>query len=277
VFQTLAGRHILITGAGTGIGRGLALDFADRGAKVALHYAHSADGAESAAATIRAAGGTAAVLKADLGEVSQARQLPERAAEALGDLDGVINNSGITMNRPLLKTTPEQYDTLFNVNVRGMFFVSQGAAEIMIPRQGGTLVNISSVHAYGAMTEHSVYAATKAAIVGLTRTMSLELIQQGVRVNCIASGWVLVENQRKVLELDETFDEQAAAQVLPSGFIGQGSDIGALAAFLSSPESRYIIGQTINCDGGQTTIMPAVPFFRDPVTVQYGQGYVPGL
>ena len=147
----------------------------------------------------------------------------------------------------------------------------------MVPKAGGTIVNISSVHAYTAMVEHSVYAATKAAIVGFTRTLSLELIQLGIRVNCIASGWVLVENQRKVLGLDDSFDEVEAGQILPSGFIGKGEDIGKLAAFLSSTDSRYIIGQTITCDGGQTTVMPATPNFRSPVGVQYGKGYVPGL
>lgn len=273
----LSGRRMLVTGAGTGIGRGVALHLALMGADVALHYSHSSEGALSAVDEIRAMGRRASALQADLGDVTQALRLPHEAADALGGLDGVVNNAGITMNMGFQETTPEQFDTLFNVNIRGMFFVSQSATKIMVPNGGGTIVNVSSVHAYTAMVEHSVYAATKAAIVGFTRTLSLELIQLGIRVNCIASGWVLVENQRKVLGLDDSFDEAEAGMILPSGFIGQSDDIGKLVAFLSSPDSRYIIGQTITCDGGQTTVMPATPNFRSPIGVQYGKGYVPGL
>lgn len=269
------GRRFLVTGAGTGIGRGVAQRLAELGADVALHYSHSAEGAESAAAFIRNLGRRVVVLQADLGDAHQARGLADKAAAALGGLDGLINNAGITMNRPLLDTTIDQYDTLFNVNMRGMYFATQGAVAIMVEEDGGTVVNISSVHAYTAMVEHSVYAATKGAIVAFTRTASIELIQRGVRMNCIASGWVLVENQRKILGDD--FDEVAAARVLPAGFIGTGTDLGNLAAFLSTDASRYVIGQTIVCDGGQLTMMPAAGNFREPTSIQYGQGYVPGV
>ena len=272
--QRMTGKRALVTGAGTGIGRGMALEFAKEGAAVALHYSHSREGADSAVAEITAAGGKACALQADLREAGQARSLAGRAAEFLGGLDVLVNNAGITMNQPFLETTIEQFDTVFNVNIRGMFFVTQGAAEIMIRGGHGSVVNISSVHAYGALVEHSVYAATKAAIVGLTRTLSVELIQKNVRVNCIASGWVLVENQRKIFGPD--FDEKEAGLSLPSGFIGEGRDIGRLAIFLASDESRYIIGQTILCDGGQTILLPSTPNFRTPMAEKFGQGYVPG-
>ena len=268
-----AGR-VLVTGAGTGIGRGVALEFAREGADVALHYSHSGAGAKAAVAEIEQAGGKACALQADFCDVEQARALPHRAAEFLGGLDVLVNNAGITMNQPFLETTVEQFDTLFNVNIKAMFFCSQGAAEIMVSQGAGYIVNVSSVHAYGAITEHPVYAATKAAIVGFTRTLSLELIQKNIRVNCIASGWVFVENQRKTLGPD--FDTVAAGRALPAGFIGEPRDIGRLAIFLASDESRYIVGQTIPCDGGQTTIIPCTPDFRTPMTEQWGAGYVPG-
>jgi NAD(P)-dependent dehydrogenase (short-subunit alcohol dehydrogenase family) len=272
--QRMKDKRVLVTGAGTGIGRGIALEFAREGAAVALHYSHSRAGADSAVAEIVAAGGKACALPADFRDAQQARDLPARAAAALGGLDVLVNNAGITMNKPFLETTVEEFDTLFHVNIRAMFFAAQGAAEIMIPAGGGKIVNISSVHAYGAMVEHAVYAATKSAIVGFTRTLSVELIQKNVRVNCVASGWVLVENQRALLSPD--FDEQQAGLSLPSGFIGEARDIGRLAIFLASDESRYIIGQTILCDGGQSILLPATPSFRTPVTEKYGAGYVPG-
>jgi len=267
-------KHVLVTGAGTGIGRGVALEFAREGATVALHYMHSEAGAQSAVAEIEAAGGTAYALQADLRDAQEARALSGRAAECLGGLDVLVNNAGITMNQPFLKTTVEEFDTLLHVNLRGMFFAAQGAAEIMVRQGKGAVVNISSVHAYGALVEHAAYAATKAAIVGFTRTLAVELIQQGVRVNCIASGWVLVENQRRVLGPE--FDEQAAGLDLPSGFIGEAADIGRLAIFLAGEESRYIIGQTILCDGGQSAVLPCTGDFHTPTNLRWGQGYVPG-
>lgn len=272
--QRMEGKRVLVTGSGTGIGRGVALEFAREGAAVALHYAHSSDGAESAVKEITDAGGKAKAFAADFNNAQQARALPAKAAEFLGGLDVLVNNAGITFNQPFLETTEEQYDTVLDVNLKAMFFCSQGAAELMIPKGGGVIINTSSVHAYGAIVEHPVYAATKAGIVGFTRTLSVELIQKGVRVNCIAPGWVLVENQYKALGPD--FDEQEAGKELPAGFIGKPHDIGRLAIFLASDESRFIIGQTLCCDGGQTALLACTPNFRSPMPEEYGVGYVPG-
>lgn len=270
--QRMKGRKVLVTGAGTGIGRGVALEFAKEGAAVVLHYSHSQGGADAAVEEIRRAGGQACSLRADFRDAVQARALPGQAADFLGGLDILINNAGITMNQPFQETTIEQYDTLFNVNMRAMFFVTQGATEIMGRGNGGAVVNISSVHAYGGLVEHAAYAASKSAITGFTRTLSLELIQRQIRVNCIASGWVLVENQRKVL--GDAFDEVQAGAGLPCGFIGEPRDIGRLAIFLASEEARYIVGQTILCDGGQTTVLPCTPSFRTPGKEKYGRDYV---
>jgi len=272
--QRMRDKRVLVTGAGTGIGRGVALEFAREGAAVALHYMHSEAGARSAVAEIEAARGTAYALQADLRDAEQARALPGRAAEFLGGLDVLVNNAGITMNQPFLETTIEEFDTLLHVNTRAMFFTTQGAAEIMVRQVKGAVVNISSVHAYGALVEHAAYATTRAAVLGFTRTLAVELIQQGVRVNCIASGWVLVENQRRAL--GPGFDEHEAGLSLPAGFIGAPADIGRLAIFLAGDESRYIIGQTILCDGGQSTVLPCTGDFRTPTGLQWGQGYVPG-
>jgi len=270
----MSGKKVLVTGAGTGIGRGVALEFAREGASVVLHYSHSRSGAASAASEIEAAGGRASALAADFRDAAQARELPARAAEILGGLDVLVNNAGITMNERFLDTTVEQFDTLVAVNLRAMFFTAQGAAEIMVKAGGGSIVNLSSVHAYAAITEHAVYAATKAAIVGFTRTVSVELIQRNVRVNAIAPGWILVENQRDLFGPD--FDAEEAGRTLPRGYIGEGRDIGRLAVFLASEESRYIVGQTIICDGGQTTLLPATGDFRKPDPLKWGKGYVPG-
>ena len=271
----MAGKRVLVTGSGTGIGKGMALEFAREGAAVALHYSHSAAGAEDAVGQIRDSGGKAEAFQADFSDVTQAQQLATDAIDFLGGLDVLVNNAGITINRAFEKVTPEQYDTLFDVNVKAMFFVTQAAAPTMVKQGSGAVINITSSHAYTAMVEHSVYAATKAAIVGLTRTLSIELIQKGIRVNAIASGWVLVENQKALMPDD--FDERAAGLSLPVGFIGESRDIARLAIFLACDESRYIVGQTFVCDGGQTALMALVGDFRKPTEVQYGGRYVSDL
>ena len=122
------------------------------------------------------------------------------------------------------------------------------------------------------MTEHSVYAGTKGAIVSYTRELSLELIQRGIRVNAIAPGWVFVENHRKVL--GDSFDVESAGKALPAGFIAQPSDIAKIAIFLASDDSSYIIGQTIVCDGGQTSILQLTGDFRERRKERWGANYV---
>lgn len=272
--RKMEGKRVLVTGSGTGIGRGVALEFAREGAAVVLHYAHSADGAASAVDEIRTAGGTAEVYQADLADIAQVKELAAQAISFLGGLDVLVNNAGITMNRPFLDVTPEQFDTLYNVNIRGMYFLTQAAVPTMIEQGGGAVINLTSVHAFAGMTEHTIYAGTKAAIVGFTRVLALELATKGVRVNAIAPGWILVENHLKVLG---EFDQQEAGSTIPAGVIGAPHDIGKLALFLASEESRYIVGQTIVIDGGMLAIMPLSGDFRDARQEQWGQGYVAGL
>ncbi|MBM3264284.1 MAG: 3-oxoacyl-ACP reductase FabG [candidate division Zixibacteria bacterium] len=267
----LQGKRAVVTGAGTGIGRGIALEFAREGAQVVLHYAHSATGAESAVEEIRRIGGRAVALHADLQDIDAIGRLADEAQTFLGGVDLLVNNAGITMNKPFFETTPEQFDTLYGVNIRGMFFLTQHLARGMVERRSGAVVNLSSVHASTGMTEHTVYAGTKAAIVAFTRVLALELSPAGVRVNAIAPGWVLVENHIKVLG---DFDQQTAGKTIPAGFIGAASDIGRVAVFLASEESRYLIGQTLIVDGGQTAIMPLSGDFKEKRKEQWGQGYV---
>ena len=195
----LSGKQALVTGAGTGIGREIALEFARQGADVALHYSHSRSGAESAVSEIRALGRRAELLQADFDRLDEVQRLADQALGFLGRVDCLVNNSGITMNRPFFRVTPEQFDRLFHVNVRAQFFLTQRIAEQMISHGGGAVCNLTSIHGLQGAPEHSVYAGTKGAIMAYTRALAVELAHKGVRVNAIAPGWVTVENYYKAI------------------------------------------------------------------------------
>ena len=270
----MQGKRALVTGSGTGIGRGIALEFAKEGAAVALHYCHSGGGAWAAVEQIQAAGGRAEAFQADFDNLDEIRGLGAQAIEFLDGIDVLVNNAGITMNLPFEQVQPEQFDRLYHVNIRAMFFLTQAVVPNIAERGGGVIINISSVHAFSGMTEHSVYAGTKGAIVAFTRELALELAPKGIRVNCIAPGGVLVENHLKAIP---DLDPEAIGRELPAGFIAEPRDIGRVAVFLASDDARYFIGQTLVVDGGQTAIMPLTGDFREPREWHFGAGYVPGL
>jgi NAD(P)-dependent dehydrogenase (short-subunit alcohol dehydrogenase family) len=273
-YKRMAGKRVLVTGAGTGIGRGVALEYGMEGAAVALHYSQSSEGAQSAVEEIRGFGGKAEMFQADLSQNEEIRKLADQAVKFLGGIDVLVNNAGITMNLPFEKVAPEQFDQLYSVNIRAMFFVTQALLPIMEKQGNGIVLNLSSTHAFAGQTEHSVYAGTKGAIVAYTRALSLELIQKGIRLNAIAPGWTRTENQE--LAFGPDFDWGEAERSLPAGFIATPADIGRLAIFLSSDESRFIIGQTIIVDGGQSALMAVSGDFRKPRDqYHFGIRYVP--
>ncbi len=272
--RLMENRRVLVSGSDTGIGRGVALEFAREGAAVVLHYSRDEAGARSAVDEIRAAGGRAEAFHADFNDIHHVRALAEQAIDFLGGLDVLVNNAGITMNMPFEQVTVEQFDTLYNVNIRGMFFLTQSALPPMVAQGRGVVINLASIHAYTGMTEHTVYAGTKAAIVAFTRVLALEMAPKGVRVNAIAPGWVLTDNQLTVMQ---DFDPVAAALTIPAGFFGEPRDIGRLAIFLASDDARFFVGQTLVFDGGQSAVMPATGDFRRPRKDRMGRRYVPGL
>ena len=266
-------KKVVVTGAGTGLGRETALEFARQGAVVVLHYSHSDDGAQSAVKEIRQAGGKAMALQADLQQVDQAKKLALDAINFLGGLDVLVNNAGITMTQEFEKVTPEQFDLLYNVNVRGHYFLIQTVLPTMVKQGGGAIINFSSVHGIRAYKGHSVYAGTKGAIIAYTRELAVELAPLGIRINAIAPGAVPVENQFKAAGTDDMSD---LGKLIPCGFHGKPLDIAKVAVFLASDDARYIVGQTIVVDGGTTSWMSFSEEFRQ-TGLRLGKGYVPGL
>jgi len=274
----LAGKRALVTGSGTGIGREVALEFARQGADTVLHYAHSDKGAKSAVAEIRAMGRRAEVFRADFRDLDQVVRLGDQAIAFLGGIDCLVNNAGITFNKPFLSVTPEQFMTLYEVNVRGQFFLTQRVAKDMLEHGGGAVCNISSIHGLQGAPEHSVYAGTKGAIIAYTRALAVELAHLGVRVNAIAPGWVTVENYYKTIPgFNEEDARKEAAEKVPVGRFGTPLDIARLAAFLCSDAAAFVVGHTIVADGGTSALISLFSDFRHRSAARFGVGYVPGV
>ncbi len=274
--DALQGKKTLVTGAGTGIGREIALEFARQGSDVVLHFAKDS-GADSAAEEIRKMGRRATVIRANFENLDEVEALAAKAAEFLGGIDCLVNNAGVTFNRPFLKITREQFDFIFNVNFRAEFFLTQRVVEIMLRSGGGAVCNLTSIHGVSGAPEHSLYAATKGAIIAYTRTLAVELAHKGVRVNAIAPGWITVDNYFKAVP---GFTEEIAAEtthrMIPAARAGKTLDVAKLAAFMCSDDSTFMVGQTVILDGGTSALMSLISDFRNESANRFGRGYVPG-
>lgn len=271
------GKRVVVTGAGTGIGQEVAIEFARHGADIALHYSHDDADGSAALREIQKLGRKAATFKARFEDLGQVQRLADQAIDFLGGIDCLVNNAGITFNKPFLKVTEEQYETLFHVNFRAQFFLTQRAAAHMVEHGGGAIVNMASIHGLQAAPEHTLYAATKGSVIAFTRTVAVELAHRGVRINAVAPGWVMVEGHRKIFPgyTEEGALEDARNKV-PVGRPGFPNDIAKLVTFLCSDDAAYIVGQTIVADGGTTSLMSLISDFRTESSARCGLGYVNG-
>jgi 3-oxoacyl-[acyl-carrier protein] reductase len=241
----LSGKIAVVTGASRGIGAAIARRLAADGATVAVNYSSSAKAATDLVAEIKAAGGTAAALQADVSDAAAVRKLFEAVHKHHGRVDILVNNAGVWANAPLSEFTLEHYRKVFDLNVVGPLLATSEAIKYM-PASGGRVINISSGAARNLIAGGSVYSASKAALEALTFNWAVELGSRKITVNAVAPG---ITETEMVAGAPEDFKNGLIART-PLGRIGRPEDIADVVSFVASDDARWITGQTINAGGG---------------------------
>ena len=247
--KLLEGKTVLVTGASRGIGRGIALKMAAHGATVAFTYLSSPEKAAELEKELQTAGGKAKGYRSDAADFKAAEELINMVVADFSSLEVVVNNAGITRDNLLMRMSEEQFDEVIRTNLKSVFNITKACQRPMLKQRKGSIINISSVVGIKGNAGQSNYAASKAGIIGFTKSIALELGSRNIRCNAVAPGFIETEMTGALNE--ETVKQWREAIPLKRG--GTAEDVANLVLFLASDLSSYITGQTINVDGGMLT------------------------
>lgn len=236
----------LVTGARRGIGRVIALRLARLGPVALNDIPQGVDELEQVAGEVRAAGGRALVAPGDVTNGAEVEQAVKRVVDELGRLDVLVNNAGITRDGLLVRMTDEQWRNVLEVNLTGAFLCSRAAAKVMLKQRSGRIINMASVVGLMGNAGQANYAASKAGLIGLTKSLARELAPRGITVNAVAPGFI-------VSPMTDALSEEAQQKLfslIPLGRLGTSEDVAEVVAFLACSGSGYITGQVVQVDGG---------------------------
>lgn len=242
----LTGKIAVVTGGARGIGRAIALALAEEGAEVVINYHHSEERSMAVKEEIEARAGKAAVMQCDVSDYESCERFVSAVAEMYGRIDIWVNNAGITKDQLLMRMSEEAFDEVIETNLKGTFQCMRFVSRVMVKQRYGRIINLSSVVGIAGNAGQVNYAASKAGVIGMTKSAAKELAGRGITVNAVAPGFIETE---MTSILSEKVQEQAKNQI-PLGHFGTPEDVASAVVFLASEQAKYITGQVLQVDGG---------------------------
>ncbi len=240
------GKNVVVTGGSRGIGRAIAIEFGRKGANVVINYVSSDAEAEKVAEEIKSLGGNASLVKGDVSSFEEGKKLIDETVKVFGTIDILINNAGITKDGLIMRMKEEHFDKVIDINLKGVFNTCKSAVSHMLKQRSGKIINISSVVGVVGNAGQANYAASKAGVIGLTKSIAKEVGARGITVNAVAPGFI----KSDMTDVLSEKVKDGMLELIPLNRFGNVEDVARTVVFLASEGGDYITGQVINVDGG---------------------------